>query len=163
MKSMTLSSIGKTYAHIRKRKFISNAVPTEPVRVRFAPSPTGSLHVGGARTALFNWLLARKTNGTFIVRVEDTDQARSTKASENSILNDLKWLKMDWDEGPDVDGCKFGPYRQSERLDIYKKWSNFLIDKGLAYKCFCTEAELEKQKIDAAGQGLQNIGYLGTW
>jgi glutamyl-tRNA synthetase len=75
-----------------------------PVRVRFAPSPTGSLHVGGARTALFNWLLARKTKGKFIIRVEDTDEARSTRASETSILNDLKWMKMSWDEGPEVGG-----------------------------------------------------------
>ena len=88
-----------------------------PVRVRFAPSPTGQLHLGGARTALFNWLLAKKTNGQFLIRVEDTDEARSTRESEESILNDIKWLNMDWDEGPNIEG-PFGPYRQSERKDI---------------------------------------------
>src|SRR5210317_1342013 len=90
------------------------------VRVRFAPSPTGSLHVGGARTALFNYLFARRHGGEFVLRVEDTDTARSTRASEESMMEDLRWLGLDWDEGPDIGGpC--GPYRQSERGEIYKE------------------------------------------
>jgi len=116
----------------------------QPVRVRFAPSPTGSLHVGGARTALYNWLLARKTNGSFIIRVEDTDEARSTRASETSILNDLKWLKLDWDEGPGIEG-PHSPYRQSERKAIYAKAAQQLINEGFAYRCFCTDEELESR------------------
>ncbi|KAJ1429333.1 hypothetical protein B484DRAFT_61025, partial [Ochromonadaceae sp. CCMP2298] len=107
---------------------------SDPVRVRFAPSPTGSLHVGGARTALFNWLLAKKTGGSFIIRVEDTDQARSTRESEQAILADLRWLNMAWDEGPEVEG-PFAPYRQSERLEIYQRSANQLIDSGHAYRC----------------------------
>jgi glutamyl-tRNA synthetase len=129
---------------------------TGQIRVRFAPSPTGSLHVGGARTALFNWLLAKKTNGKFIVRIEDTDEDRSTKASEDAILNDLRWLNLTWDEGPYIDG-PYGPYRQSERKDIYHKAAQQLIDKGHAYRCFCTEEELEQKKIaiEAANAALQ--------
>jgi glutamyl/glutaminyl-tRNA synthetase len=121
----------------------SNAAP---VRVRFAPSPTGSLHIGGARTALFNWLLAKKTNGKFIVRVEDTDEARSTKESEASILNDLKWLQLDWDEGPEMDG-PHAPYRQSERKHIYNKAAEQLIAEGKAYRCFATDDEMEVQGV----------------
>ncbi|MBT1248245.1 MULTISPECIES: glutamate--tRNA ligase [unclassified Thermosipho (in: thermotogales)] len=101
-------------------------------RLRFAPSPTGYLHVGGARTALFNWLFARKNKGKFILRIEDTDTERSTKEYEEKILNALKWLEIDWDEGPDIGG-NFGPYRQSERLDIYNNFAQKLIDKKLAY------------------------------
>ena len=115
-----------------------------PVRVRFAPSPTGSLHVGGARTALFNWLLAKKTKGKFLIRVEDTDEARSTRESETSILNDLKWMNMTWDEGPEVGG-PYGPYRQSERKEIYKTFAEQLIASGKAYRCFCSEEELDKK------------------
>ena len=136
---------------------------SSPVRVRFAPSPTGSLHVGGARTALFNWLLAKKTGGSFLIRVEDTDEARSTKVSEQSILNDLKWMGLNWDEGPILDDelkltdkqmGPHSPYRQSERKDIYLKAANELIEKGFAYRCFCSEEELEekRQKAEAAGQ-----------
>lgn len=132
-----------------------------PVRVRFAPSPTGSLHVGGARTALFNWLLARKTKGDFIIRVEDTDEARSTRASEESILNDLRWMKLDWNEGPGIEG-PHGPYRQSERKDIYKKFADQLIDQGKAYRCFCSEEELEEKRAKAEAEGVQ-VQYDGTW
>ena len=96
------------------------------VRVRFAPSPTGNLHVGGARTALFNWLYARRMGGKFILRVEDTDTARSTRESEDAMVRDLKWLGLDWDEGPDVDG-PYGPYRQSERGAIYKQLAQQLL------------------------------------
>lgn len=132
-----------------------------PVRVRFAPSPTGTLHIGGARTALFNWLLAKKTNGTFIIRVEDTDEARSTRESEESILNDLKWMNMQWSEGPEIGGpCE--PYRQSERKDIYKEFAEKLIADGKAYRCFCTEEELDlkKQQAEAAGTDPR---YDGMW
>lgn len=132
-----------------------------PVRVRFAPSPTGSLHVGGARTALFNWLLARKTKGTFIVRVEDTDEARSTRQSEESILRDLNWMNLQWDEGPEVGG-KCEPYRQSERKHIYKEFAEKLIEKGLAFRCFCTEEELDKKRLEAEAAGI-DPKYDGTW
>ena len=111
--------------HTPRTVYMAKSSSLAPVRVRFAPSPTGSLHVGGARTALFNWLLAKKTKGTFIVRVEDTDEARSTRASENMILSDLKWMNMGWDEGPEVEG-PYGPYRQSERKEIYKKYCSYL-------------------------------------
>jgi len=102
------------------------------VRLRFAPSPTGYLHVGGARTALFNWLFARKNNGKFIIRIEDTDTQRSSRKFEEIILNSLKWLELSWDEGPDIGG-NFGPYRQSERLDIYQKYAEKLVAMKKAY------------------------------
>ncbi|MFP4482080.1 MAG: glutamate--tRNA ligase [Thermovirgaceae bacterium] len=105
----------------------------ENVRVRFAPSPTGALHIGGAHTALFNWLWARKNNGAFVLRIEDTDRARSTREFEETIMKGLKWLGLDWDEGPAAGGPK-GPYRQSERTDLYHETANRLLDKGLAYK-----------------------------
>ncbi len=104
----------------------------QQVRVRFAPSPTGYLHVGGARTALFNWLYARKNGGQFILRIEDTDTERSTRESEEMIMRDLKWLGLTWDEGPDIGGG-FGPYRQSERLDLYREFAEKLIENGNAY------------------------------
>jgi len=118
------------------------------VRVRFAPSPTGHLHVGNVRTALFNWLYARRQNGKFILRIEDTDTERSTKESENIIYDDLNWLGLDWDEGPDCGGDA-GPYRQSERLNIYRKYTDQLIQGGFAYYCFCTPEELEAQRKKA--------------
>lgn len=133
----------------------------KPVRVRFAPSPTGTLHIGGARTALFNWLIAKKTNGKFIIRIEDTDELRSTKESEISILNDLKWLKMDWDEGPDINGPYY-PYSQSDRVDIYKKYAEQLINEGKAYKCFCTEEELQQKKEIEEAKGFGSK-YDGKW
>ncbi|SHE53563.1 glutamyl-tRNA synthetase [Marinitoga hydrogenitolerans DSM 16785] len=102
------------------------------VRLRFAPSPTGNLHVGGVRTALFNWLFAKKYNGKFVLRIEDTDLERSTKEYEESIIEALKWCGLDWDEGPDIGG-DFGPYRQSERIKLYKKYINLLIEKNMAY------------------------------
>src|SRR6188768_2557878 len=98
----------------------SAPIPT-PIRVRFAPSPTGYLHVGGARTALFNWLLARKHGGTFILRIEDTDQGRNVHDSVEKILDDLRWLSLNYDEGPVVEG-PYGPYYQSQRLDIYNRY-----------------------------------------
>ncbi|MCX7870459.1 MAG: glutamate--tRNA ligase [bacterium] len=115
------------------------------VRVRFAPSPTGYLHIGGARTALFNYLFARKNDGKFVLRIEDTDFERSNKEYEEVIMRDLKWLGLEWDEGPDVGG-PYKPYRQSERLDLYKEYANKLIQEGKAYYCYCTEEELEVQR-----------------
>jgi nondiscriminating glutamyl-tRNA synthetase len=115
------------------------------MRVRFAPSPTGQLHVGNARTALFNWLLARGHGGTFILRIEDTDIERSTKQSEESILDDLRWLGLEWDEGPDVGGSD-GPYRQSERLHLYSSYANELLHGGHAYYCFCSPQKLEDDR-----------------
>jgi len=131
------------------------------VRVRFAPSPTGNLHVGGARTALFNWLYAKKNGGKFILRVEDTDAARSTRESEEAMIRDLKWLGLDWDEGPDVGG-PHAPYRQSERRDIYKKYVDQLVAQDKAYPCFCTDEELEAMKQDAEEKKLPPI-YRGKW
>ncbi|MBD1382786.1 glutamate--tRNA ligase [Metabacillus arenae] len=115
------------------------------VRVRYAPSPTGHLHIGNARTALFNYLFARSQGGKFIIRIEDTDKKRNIEGGEQSQLNYLKWLGIDWDESVDVGG-EYGPYRQSERNDIYKKLYNDLLDNELAYKCYCTEEELEKER-----------------
>jgi glutamyl-tRNA synthetase/nondiscriminating glutamyl-tRNA synthetase len=132
---------------------------SRPLRVRFAPSPTGQLHVGNARTALFNWLLAHGQDGTFILRIEDTDAERSSRESETSILEDLRWLGLDWDEGPDVDG-QHGPYRQSERLHLYASYANELIAGGHAYSCFCSPQKLEsdRQALLAAGRPPRYIG-----
>ena len=117
----------------------------EGVRVRFAPSPTGYLHVGGARTAIFNFLFARHHGGTFILRIEDTDVERSTLESERSLLEDLRWLGLAWDEGPDVGG-PYGPYRQSERMGTYREVTDRLIAGGYAYPCFCTDEELDRKR-----------------
>jgi glutamyl-tRNA synthetase len=111
-------------------------------RVRFAPSPTGYLHIGGVRTALFNWLWARKTSGVFVLRIEDTDQERSTRESLRIIFDSLKWLGLTWDEGPEVGG-PHGPYTQMERLGIYRAWSERLIRERKAYRCTCTREELD--------------------
>ncbi|NLM18017.1 MAG: glutamate--tRNA ligase [Candidatus Riflebacteria bacterium] len=133
---------------------------TKQVRVRFAPSPTGYLHVGGARTALFNWLFARKTGGKFILRIEDTDLARSTQESVDGLLRDLKWLNIDWDEGPEKGG-DYGPYFQGERQEIYKKKALELVEAGLAYYCFCTDEELEAKKQIAEAEH-KSLHYDGT-
>jgi len=122
------------------------------MRVRFAPSPTGLLHVGNARTALFNWLLARGRGGTFVLRIEDTDVERSTPESERGILEDLRWLGLDWDEGPDVGGAH-GPYRQSERLDLYRSYASELLERGHAYHCFCPAEQLEADRRAAMDAG----------
>ncbi len=114
------------------------------VITRFAPSPTGFLHVGNARTAIFNYLIARKYKGKFILRIEDTDFERSKKEYENAIIEDLKWLGIDWDEGP---------YRQSERFDIYKEYTEKLLNKGLAYHCYCTPDELDKMRKECLRKG----------
>lgn len=115
------------------------------VRVRYAPSPTGHLHIGNARTALFNYLFARSQGGKFIIRIEDTDQKRNVEGGEESQLRHLQWLGIDWDESIDKDGG-YGPYRQSERNDIYKKYYDELLEKDLAYKCYCTAGELEAER-----------------
>ncbi|MEH7383211.1 glutamate--tRNA ligase [Bacillus sp. JJ1533] len=122
------------------------------VRVRYAPSPTGHLHIGNARTALFNYLYARNQNGKFIIRIEDTDKKRNIEGGEESQLKYLKWLGIDWDEGPDVGG-EYGPYRQSERNEIYEKHYTALLEKGLAYKCYCTEEEIEKEREEQMARG----------
>ncbi|WP_330949486.1 glutamate--tRNA ligase [Virgibacillus sp. MG-45] len=118
---------------------------SKEVRVRYAPSPTGHLHIGNARTALFNYLYARHFNGKFIIRIEDTDQKRNVAGGEESQLKFLKWLGIEWDEGADAGG-DYGPYRQMERLSIYEKYVNELLDRGLAYKCYMTEEELEAER-----------------
>ena len=123
-----------------------------PVRVRFAPSPTGELHVGGARTALFNWLFAHRFGGQFILRIEDTDQARSREDLMTPIMEGLRWLGLQWDEGPDVGGPA-GPYMQSRRLDIYRTYLRQLISAGKAYHCFCTPDELTEQRMAARAAG----------
>ena len=122
------------------------------MKVRFAPSPTGPFHIGGARSALFNWLLARKEKGTFVLRVEDTDLARSTRESEENIKAALKWLGMDWDEGVDVGG-ENGPYRQMERLPLYKKVTDQLLAEGKAYYCYCSQEELEAVRTEQLEKG----------
>ena len=127
---------------------------SQEIRVRFAPSPTGPFHIGGARSALFNWLLARKLGGKMVLRIEDTDRKRSTPESEENIKNSLRWLGMDWDEGVDVGG-PYGPYRQMERLDIYKKYTDQLLAEGKAYYCYCTPEELEEER-----QGLLKEGKM---
>ncbi|REE68871.1 nondiscriminating glutamyl-tRNA synthetase [Paenibacillus taihuensis] len=125
---------------------------TQPIRVRYAPSPTGHLHIGNARTALFNYLFARNLGGEFIIRIEDTDIKRNVAGGEESQLKYLKWLGIDWNESVDIGGG-YGPYRQTERLDIYKQYWQELIDKGLAYKCYCTEEELEQEREEQTARG----------
>ncbi len=129
-------------------------------RVRFAPSPTGYLHIGGARTALFNWLWARRHGGTFILRIEDTDQGRSTKEAEAAIFDGLRWLGLDWDEGPDVGG-PHAPYFQMERLDLYEAYAEKLIAEGKAFACYCTREELEAGRKHAEAEKRQ-YRYPGT-
>ena len=124
------------------------------VRVRFAPSPTGHLHVGGARTAIFNWLFTKHHQGAFIIRVEDTDQARSTRESEEMVLDDLRWLGLGWDEGP---------FRQSERLDLYARVGRELLERGVAYRCYCTEEELEAKRKQAEVDGRPPHYDLKCW
>ncbi len=127
--------------------------PARPVRVRIAPSPTGNCHVGTARGALYNLLFARRRGGAFILRIDDTDARRSTLESEQGVLEGLRWLGLDWDEGPDTGG-PYGPYRQSERLEWYRESARRLLDTGRAYYCFCTPEELaaERQAAQAAGR-----------
>ncbi|HZN96016.1 MAG TPA: glutamate--tRNA ligase family protein, partial [Myxococcales bacterium] len=140
-------------------------------RLRFAPSPTGYLHIGGARTALFNWLYARRYGGTFILRIEDTDQVRSTPESLQAILDALGWLGIDWDEGPGKGGGggggsgQHGPYFQTQRLDTYREHAEVLLGKGLAYRCYCTREELAARRaaVEKAHGGKEGTyKYEGT-
>lgn len=133
---------------------------TKQVRVRYAPSPTGFLHIGGARTALFNYLYAKRYNGTFVVRIEDTDIERNVEGGEASQLDNLRWLGIIPDESPDLGG-PYAPYRQMERLDIYKKHAEELLERGLAYKCFCTPEELEASREEQKARGIAAPTYDG--
>jgi glutamyl-tRNA synthetase len=129
------------------------------VRSRFAPAPSGSIHVGNARTALFSWLHARGNGGTFVLRIEDTDASRVTDEAYRGVVEDLRWLGLDHDEGPDVGG-PHGPYRQSERLEIYREMTQRLLDSGHAYRCWCTSEELEERRKAALARG-EPPGYDG--
>ncbi|XP_020206826.1 glutamate--tRNA ligase, chloroplastic/mitochondrial [Cajanus cajan] len=154
----------RPFFFFRRRRFTVSALSEQsplPVRVRFAPSPTGNLHVGGARTALFNYLFARSKGGKFVLRIEDTDLERSTRESEEAMLKDLSWLGLDWDEGPGVGG-DYGPYRQSERNSLYKQYAENLHQSGHVYRCFCSNEELEKMKEDAKLKQLPPV-YTGRW
>jgi glutamyl-tRNA synthetase len=130
-----------------------------PVRTRIAPAPSGSIHVGNARTALYNWLFARHHGGVFVLRIEDTDVKRISDENYRSVLEDLRWLGLDWDEGPEVGGSH-GPYRQSERLEQYAAATAKLVDDGHAYRCYCTPEELEERRR-AAQTKRQTPGYDG--
>ena len=131
---------------------------TSSVRVRFAPSPTGKLHIGGARTAIYNWAFARANGGTFILRIDDTDPTRSTDETTQIILRAMRWLGLDWDEGPEVGG-DFGPYAQTERLDMYKEAAQKLWDAGRAYPCFCTTEQLAADRAAAQARKDPFQGY----
>ena len=123
------------------------------VRVRFSPSPTGPLHIGGARTALLNYLFAKKNKGEIVLRIEDTDKERSRLEWVQEIIDELKWLGIEWGEGPDIDG-KFGPYKQSQRVEIYKRYLEKLLSEKKAYYCICTQEELEAKRQDQQSRGL---------
>ncbi|HEX4991949.1 MAG TPA: glutamate--tRNA ligase family protein, partial [Rubrobacteraceae bacterium] len=131
----------------------------EKIRVRYAPSPTGMLHVGGVRTALFNWLFARKNGGVFIVRIEDTDLERSTEESVEQLKRSLRWIGLDWDEGPEVDG-PHAPYRQTERMELYRQAAQRLLGSGAAYYDFATPEELKAFRERAQAEKRQPI-YRG--
>ena len=133
----------------------------KPVRVRFAPSPTGKLHIGGARTAIYNWAFARANGGTFILRIDDTDPTRSTDENTLVILRAMRWLGLDWDEGPEVGG-DYGPYFQTERLDVYRDAARKLVDEGRAYYCFCTPEKLEADRKAAQERHDPFQGYQRT-
>ena len=131
------------------------------VRVRFAPSPTGKLHVGGARTAIYNWAFARANGGSFILRIDDTDPTRSTQENTDIILRAMRWLGLDWDEGPEVGG-EFGPYAQTERLELYKQAAQKLWDEGHAYPCFCSSEKLAEDRAAAQARKDPFQGYQRT-
>lgn len=131
---------------------------SRPVRVRMAPSPTGYFHLGSARTALFNWLYARHTGGAFILRIEDTDRTRYVPDALEDAMASLRWLGLDWDEGPEVGGA-YGPYFQSERLPLYHEWADRLVRAGLAYRCYCTEERLAALREEQRSRKEPIIGY----
>ena len=133
---------------------------TENIRVRFAPSPTGNPHIGNVRTAIFAWLFARKHGGAFMIRVEDTDQNRRTEGAVEAMLESLRWVGLDWDEGPDIGGPK-GPYVQSDRLDIYSRAVDDLMASGHAYRCYCPPERLDELRRTQQDQGADAIGYDG--
>jgi glutamyl-tRNA synthetase len=135
------------------------AEASDGVRVRFAPSPSGDLHVGNVRTALYDWAYARHTGGTFVFRIEDTDRARVTEENVNAAVESLRWLGLDWDEGPEVGG-PYGPYRQSERMDLYAEWTQRFLQNGDAYLCFCTQDELAERRERQRAEG-RPPGYDG--
>ncbi|KAJ1395458.1 Rossmann-like alpha/beta/alpha sandwich fold [Sesbania bispinosa] len=155
------SYTARTFFFRRKFSVTAYSQSPLPVRVRFAPSPTGNLHVGGARTALFNYLFARSKGGKFVLRIEDTDLERSTRESEDAVLRDLSWLGLDWDEGPGIGG-DYGPYRQSERNALYKQYAEKLLQSGHVYRCFCSNEELEQMKEIAKLKQLPPV-YTGKW
>lgn len=133
---------------LRIERVDMTAENNKPVRVRFAPSPTGRLHVGGARTAIYNWAFARATGGTFVLRIEDTDPERSTQENVDVILNAMRWLGLDWDEGPEVGGA-VGPYFQTQRMDTYRAALELLKERGAVYPCFCSKEELDAKRAEA--------------
>ncbi|KAI2471688.1 hypothetical protein F4781DRAFT_429169 [Annulohypoxylon bovei var. microspora] len=134
----------------------NHLLPTKPARTRFAPSPTGYLHIGSLRTALYNYLLAKATGGQFILRIEDTDQSRIVPDAEKRLYEDLKWAGLSWDEGPDVGG-PFNPYKQSENTPVYSKYADQLLDEGHAYRCFCKPEELDQMRLINIQEGRQCI------
>jgi glutamyl-tRNA synthetase len=140
---------------------MSTETNATPVRVRFAPSPTGKLHVGGARTAIYNWAFARANGGTFILRIDDTDPTRSTEENTQVILRAMRWLGLDWDEGPEAGG-DFGPYFQTARMDTYREAAESLVAEGKAYYCFCTPEKLEADRKAAAERHDSFQGYQRT-
>jgi glutamyl-tRNA synthetase len=138
---------------------VSQAADAADTRVRFAPSPSGDLHVGNIRTAIYCWAYARRTGGSFVFRIEDTDKSRVTDEYIHAAIESMRWLGLDWDEGPEVGGG-FGPYLQSQRMDIYREWSRLFLEEGHAYYCYCTPAELEERREKARAEG-RPPGYDG--
>lgn len=122
------------------------------VRVRFAPSPTGYLHIGSVWTALFTWMYARRHHGQFILRIEDTDTRRTVPGALENLMDGLRWFGIEWDEGPDIGG-PYGPYTQTERAPLYQQWAHWLVDNGYAYKCFATAEELAEMRVLLEARG----------
>src|SRR6267378_1254179 len=151
-REVRLASQAKVATEALSAKVDFTIPPMPAPRVRFAPSPTGYLHVGGARTALFNWLFARRLGGVFVLRIEDTDVERSSTEMVEGILDGLRWLGLDWDEGPKIGG-PFEPYFQSQRLDRYRATAALLVSRGHAYYCYCTPEELDAKRETAERAG----------
>ncbi len=146
------SSLGTARAALNRALKMLPGAAMSDVRTRFAPSPTGYLHIGGVRTALYSWLFARRHGGKFVLRIEDTDKERNTPEAVQAIFDGMRWAGLDWDEGPDIGG-PFGPYRQTERLDIYREAAEKLLAKGVAYRCFATQEEKEAARAAFVAQG----------